>query len=328
MVQDYSSIRGNTENISLPPAAQLFEGLEIGFFSIEGKDAGDFLHRQLSNEIRNLPVNSGVPVCLLNREGRILLYFTLWKTESGYSAVVPERQRGQFIPLLERVIFREEIRLMDQTPESFSAVLAGAHSIEMIQKIETTQVPDKLLQSTSMSFEGVFLRVYRMDWLAYPCFLLVCPVAESARLKEGLKNLSATDSSLDLFHSYRVEKGSPWPGYEVDETVIPFECGLEHTASLTKGCYVGQEMIARIHNLGKPARVLRGLVLEGETPPERGTPVCSGKVEVGKILYATWSNTLKRLIATTSIRIKYSTEGTLVTVGEIPGAVRVFPLVR
>ena len=307
---------------------KLFDGLEIGLFSIEGKDAGDFLHRQLSNEIRNLAINSGVPVCLLNREGRILLYFTLWKTEAGYTAIVPEQQRQQFIPLLDRVLFREDVRLTDQSSENSALVLSGTQSAECLRTLFATQIAETVFQSVSIIHAGIPLKIFQMDWLLQPSFLLVCPKQQAATIKQQLETAGCMGSGLDVFHSYRIEKGSPWPGYEVDETMIPYECGLTHTANLTKGCYVGQEIIARIHNLGKPPRILRGLVLDGETSPERGAPVFHEKVEVGKILSSVWSNRLKKPIASTSIRTKYGADGTPVSVSGVPATVKEFPLVH
>lgn len=311
-----------------PDRTELFDGLEIGLFSIEGKDAGDFLHRQLSNEIRNLTINSGVPVCLLNREGRILLYFTLWKTEAGYTAIVPEQQRQQFIPLLDRVLFREDVRLTDQSPEITALVLSGTRLVESLHTLGAVRMDDAVFQSVSFIHEGIPLRIFQMDWLLQPCVLLLCPKERITEIKGKLMDAGCMESGLDVFHSYRVEKGSPWPGYEVDETMIPYECGLTHTASLTKGCYVGQEIIARIHNLGKPPRILRGLVVEGATSPERGTPVFHEKVEVGKILSSGWSSHLKKPIASCSIRVKYGADGTSVSVSGVPATVKEFPLVH
>lgn len=327
MTHDSSSSEAISPVNSQLPTSPYYEGLEIGFFTLEGKDAEDFLHRQLSNEIRNLPVGSGVPVCLLNREGRILLYFTLWKTGTGFSAIVPEQQRSQFISLLDRVIFREEIRLTDQTPEFCPLVIAGAQAGEVLHKVGASSVPE-VFKSSQFNLVDTKVKVYCMDWLIDPCFLLVCPVDETTQVKGELEAVGCVKSDLESFHSYRIEKGSPWPGYEVDETMIPFECGLGDAASLTKGCYVGQEIIARIHNLGKPPRILRGLVFQGGTPPERGVPVHHEKVEVGKVLSASWSRNLDQPIATTSIRVKYSAAGTSVTVAGISAVVEEFPLIN
>jgi tRNA-modifying protein YgfZ len=327
MTFDSSSSEAISSGTSQLPISQFFEGLEIGFFELEGKDAEDFLHRQLSNEIRNLKVGSGVPVCLLNREGRILLYFTLWKTETGYSAIVPEQQRSHFIPLLDRVIFREEIRLTDRKLEFCPLVIAGVQAGEVLHKVGASSVPG-VFESSQFNLANTSMKVCCMDWLVDPCFLLVCPADETTKVTGELQAVGCVKSDLESFHSYRIEKGSPWPGYEVDETMIPFECGLGDVASLTKGCYVGQEIIARIHNLGKPPRILRGLVFQGSTPPERGVPVHHEKVEVGKVLSASWSRNLDKPIATTSIRVKYSAVGTTVTVGGNSAVVEEFPLIN
>lgn len=307
-------------------AGLLFEGLEIGLFTVEGKDAEDFLHRQLCNEIRNLAVERGIPVCLLNREGHIQVYFSLWKTETGFSAVIPGSQQSQFIPLLDRVLFRDEVHLSEQTPDYGCLFLAGASARAILEKTGATHIPSEAYQSTQSDSGTGPLRIYQMDWLEWPGFVLVYSREQGTRLIKHLESAGAIPASLDCFHTYRIEKGSPWPGYEVDDSMTPYECGLEGTISFTKGCYVGQEIISRIHTLGKPPRVLRGLVIEGETPPGRGTTVFHEQVEVGRVLSAAWPETQPHPIATTSIRVKYSSEGTPLTVMGQPAVVRLFPL--
>jgi folate-binding protein YgfZ len=297
----------------------------FGIFSLVGKDAPAFLHRQLSNEIRHLEGGQGAPTCFLNREGRILLYFTLWRTGEGYQAILAGKQKADFFPLLDRVLFSEDVKIVDHTSGLAFFLLSGPMAGEVLGAVLDGGKPETL-QSLNVVFHDSTVNLYALDWLEVPTFLLAAPKEAAADLQKALLDAGAADSSLDGFHVLRIEKGTVWPEFEVDDSMIPFECGLAEAASLTKGCYVGQEIIARLHNLGKPPRLLRGLVLEGAEVPPIGTPVLHETTEVGKILSSAYSDQLNRPIATSSIRRKFSEEGTVLHVGGAKAAVRGFPL--
>jgi folate-binding protein YgfZ len=97
-----------------------------------------------------------------------------------------------------------------------------------------------------------------------------------------------TEEQLDVL---RVERGRPRYGVDLDDSVIPQEAGLnERAVSFTKGCYVGQETVARLHYKGKPNRNLRGIRLPA--PAEPGTPLTLDGKEVGRVSSPVVSPTL------------------------------------
>jgi folate-binding protein YgfZ len=311
----------------LRSAAAVISLEDFGVFDFIGSDASGFLHRLLSNEIRNLAVGEGIPACFLHREGRILLDLTLWKTDLGYRALLAGKQREQLIPLFDRVLFREDVKIRDQSPECSFLVLAGPEATEVLGIASQKEVPPcEMLRSVSFTIQGELLTAFRVDWLQVPTYLMCSPCGIAADVLTRLKEGGALPTSLDAFHILRMEKGTPWPGFEVDDSMIPYECGLEGSVSLTKGCYVGQEIIARMHNLGKPPRLLRGLVLGTQQAPPRGAAVFHGEIEIGRVLGSGVSDALGCALATSSVRSKFSEDGTQVSVEDAPATVRVFPL--
>jgi folate-binding protein YgfZ len=116
----------------------------------------------------------------------------------------------------------------------------------------------------------------------------------------------------------------------MDEETIPLEAGIEGRAiSLTKGCYVGQEVIIRVlhRGHGRVARRLVGLLLEGSTTPAVGTPVRSGEREIGRVTSATASPALRRPIALGYVQRDFVEPGTRVVVGDSPAVVGKLPFV-
>jgi folate-binding protein YgfZ len=109
-------------------------------------------------------------------------------------------------------------------------------------------------------------------------------------VREALLAAGAVEAGEDAAEVVRVERGRPRWGHELDDTVIPQEAGLnERAVSFTKGCYVGQETVARLHYRGRPNRHLRGLRLAEPVAP--GTPLAFGERAVGTVASAVVSPT-------------------------------------
>ena len=117
---------------------------------------------------------------------------------------------------------------------------------------------------------------------------LLCDSARTDDLRRALLDAGAREISETTAECVRIERGRPRYGVELDDGVIPQEAGLnERAVSFTKGCYVGQETVARLHYRGKPNRLLRGLRLSA--PVEVGAPLRLGDREVGHVGSATLS---------------------------------------
>jgi folate-binding protein YgfZ len=111
---------------------------------------------------------------------------------------------------------------------------------------------------------------------------LLCDSADTEALRAAAVENGAVPVSEDVLEVLRVERGRPRYGIDLDDTVIPQEAGLnERAVSFTKGCYVGQETVARLHYRGKPNRYLRGLRLSA--PVARGAEIRLGQRVVGRV---------------------------------------------
>lgn len=118
-------------------------------------------------------------------------------------------------------------------------------------------------------------------------------LTESQPIKLG-QNEQADPQTLETM---RITLGIPKYGIDYDETNIPLECLLDHTISFTKGCFPGQEIIARLDSRGGVSKKLCGLVLKGEVIPKKNDPILDRETEVGHITSATFSLILKKTIA-------------------------------
>lgn len=139
---------------------------------------------------------------------------------------------------------------------------------------------------------------------------LLCDAADVGALLGALDLPTLSDEEVELV---RIEHGRPRYGVDLDDTVIPQEAGLnERAVSFTKGCYVGQETVARLFYRGKPNRSLRGLRLSSAAAA--GDRLTGGERELGQITSATWSPTFGP-IGLALVR-REAPVGTTVSVGE------------
>lgn len=122
---------------------------------------------------------------------------------------------------------------------------------------------------------------------------------------------AATPIGFLAFDTLRVEAGEPWFGIDTDERTIPLEAGLERAIHFNKGCYPGQETIARITNLGHPARQMLGVRWNSEDPPPAG-PIFVGEAEAGRLTSSTYSPRLAAAIGLAMMKWAHRAPGTSV----------------
>ena len=139
-------------------------------------------------------------------------------------------------------------------------------------------------------------------------------------LTEG-RDFHATSIGLIALNSLRIEAGIPRYGAELDDSIIPLEAELEHAIDFEKGCYIGQEIVARMKYRGHPNRLLRGLEIECNTPPAPNDLIFGGEKEIGWITSAVNSPTLGKTIALGYIRMAFTDTGSKVEIETANGRV-------
>jgi folate-binding protein YgfZ len=181
------------------------------------------------------------------------------------------------------------------------------------------------------SFGGRPAIVARVTDTGEPGFDVFVERAQADALEAGLLSGGAVAIDAATADTVRIEAGVPIFHRDMDEETIPLEAGIEGRAiSLTKGCYVGQEVIIRVlhRGHGRVARKLVGLALEGGSVPEAGATVRSGDREIGHVTSATISPALDRPIALAYVQRDFIQPGTAVVVADgMPGVVSALPFV-
>jgi tRNA-modifying protein YgfZ len=227
-----------------------------GKLALTGADAKAFLQGQVSNDVEALTPGSGCYAAFLTPKGKMLGDLRI--LDAGDEVLLDtERVALQdLFSMIRRFSIGYDVQLHKRTLERGLLSLVGPGT-EAIVGGGVFGLSEH--SHTVIELGGREARAIRTDVGVD----LLCDAAGTAELASALEQAGAVTVSLDVVECLRIEHGRPRYGVDLDDTVIPQEADLNARAvSFTKGCYVGQETVARLHYRGKPNRHLRGLVCE------------------------------------------------------------------
>lgn len=258
-----------------------------GLFGVWGKESVQFLNGLITNDVKALPDGAVMSAAFPNAQGRLL-------------AIVSVRRDGDRLYMETEEATREKI-----WNNIFRFTFAGDFFAE-----------DLSSKYKYLMFEGDAPKIDGAIEFGDAVFV---------PLETDLQSPDRIDISPELFEVLRIEKGIPRYGIDVDESTIVSEVREDGLISYNKGCYIGQEIIARIHFRGHVAKQLRGLFIDGDAP-EPGTELTSPEGKpAGRITSSCFSPKFGRNIALGIVRYDYLAEGTRVKAGDADAVVTVLP---
>jgi folate-binding protein YgfZ len=301
---------------------------------ISGSDRRSYLHGLLTNDIAALSAGHGCYAAYLTPQGRMIA--DLWVYELGDVILLSfaREVKETIISKLDQFVFSEDVQIGDVT-ETFGhlAVIgprSGAAAAAVLAGV-SAQTLAALSEHGNLraDFLGDAAIVLRVTDTGEPGFDILVPAARQDELRSALRKAGALDAGPAVAEAIRIEAGIPKFHRDMDEETIPLEAGIESRAiSLTKGCYVGQEVIIRVlhRGHGRVVRKLVGLTLDGLVP-EAGAVVKVDEREIGHITSAAMSPALKRAIALAYVHRDFVEPETRVSVGGAPAVVTALPFV-
>jgi folate-binding protein YgfZ len=279
---------------------------DTGFIAISGPDRVDFLQRQSTNDVSLLADNHPVTTVLTNAAARILdvLQLLSWGEETIGAVPLPGRASGTAQFLQKRVFFMDKVTVRDASAEICILDLEGAGA-EMLAAF--TGIPHRLITQRGLS--GTAHR-------------LVAQAALRERLVAAAESAGAACLSPQEYEVRRVEAGLPGAAGELVEAYTPLEVGLDALISSTKGCYTGQEVIARQITYDKVTKQLAGIRLAGAAAP--GAKVTAAGAAAGEVTSAVVSPR-HGAIALAVLKRPHFEPGTPVEVDGAAGVVTALP---
>jgi len=256
---------------------------------ITGSDRATFLHNMCTNEIRKLSPGQCCEAFCTDVKGKIQAQVFVFVEQDQISLLSVPGQAERIIAQLGRYVIREDVELADSTGKYALSIVVGpqAHAT-LKQKTENeNDIPTEDYNHATCTLAGKPCLVARLPIL-WPGTLLVRTASANSPLN-GL-DVPTIDTDSPAWSSLRVESQLPLFGIDFDDSNLPQEVNRDaQSISFTKGCYLGQETVARIDALGHVNKKLVVVSIEGTSVPEVGAKLLSGDSEVGTITTACWS---------------------------------------
>jgi len=265
---EYAALRG---------AAAL---VDLGFRTLvhaTGPDRVTFLQGMLSNDVARLGPGAGCPALLLTIQGRVTADVRVAVCPDAVVLDVDVRVRPAFVDALRALIIADDVEVVG-APEPLA--LLGLEGPGAVALLPGPALPPYAHREAVVG--GVPVRLQRASEVRGPGFVIHVPADRDAAVWDALASAGARPCGMEALEGRRVEVGVPRIGLDMDGTTLALEVPVSDAISTTKGCYLGQEVVARGTARGHVNRALVGLVLEGPEPPV-GVPLVRDGKECGRL---------------------------------------------
>lgn len=306
-----------------------------GLIRVEGRDRQRFLNAMLSNNTADLEPGQGCYATFLNPKGHMVTDLVVYAEEASYLLEVEPHIVPTFLEAIDFFVISEDVTFAVETEKWAAFGVQGPKAPDVLVAVSGQEGLRDLApygsQSCRVGNHDVWIA--RRSYTRAPGYLLLADsaVAETiwaAILQQG-EAFEGCAVGLEALDTLRIESGTPLFGVDMTEATIPIEANLQDAISYTKGCYIGQEVIARVDARGHVNRQLVGLLLGDAGLPEAGTKVFSPDREVGWITSATQSPAMQQTIALGYVRREVLEPGTALQVrtdaGDIQATVSALP---
>jgi len=306
-----------------------------GRIVVSGADRATYLHGLLTNDIVAITSGHGSYAAYLTAQGRMITDLYVYELGDLMLISLPLATKATVLAKLEQFIFTEDVTLGDVTDTFAQMAIVGpgaAAALSAVLEGATLEALTALVEHANVrvTFGGEPAIVTRVADAGEPGFDIYVERPRAAALVAALAARGVVDLDEATAEAIRIEAGVPVFGPDMDAETIPLEAGIESRAiSLTKGCYVGQEVIIRVlhRGHGRVARRLVGLIFDGDAPPVSGVEVRAGDREIGRVTSSTLSPALGRPIALAYLQRDFLAVGTQVVVAGVPATVAALPFV-
>jgi folate-binding protein YgfZ len=253
----------------------LVEEDDRGLLVVSGPEAAEYLQGQLTNDVEAIGPGEGAYAALLDRKGHMQADMRVLRPGEAPDLWLDLEPAGTGAARrhLEMYKIGREVEVADGSGEHALLSLIGPRAVEVAG---TAALPDLACEAATIAGAGC-LAIGAASGVD-----LIVPAAERERVRDALLAAGAVEVSREAAEILRIEAGRPRFGAEMGTETMPAEAGIvERAVSFTKGCYIGQETVARLHYKGRPNRHLRGLRFS--SPARPGDALRLGGKEVGTV---------------------------------------------
>jgi folate-binding protein YgfZ len=303
------------EYAAVRKSAAIFDFPQCGVLELSGKDRHAFVNNLLTNQTYDKQAKTGlapgtaVYAFFLNLKGRIVADMNVIELGDRTLLEMDGRMVEPVRQAFDKFLFVEQVKMTSRVGVMHEFFVTGPRACESLDRALEAPLKDlQPMRAATARLLGNEIVVFRDDVCGVPGYVLICPTDAASSIWAHFA--ATTDAPADapeqsdyrfrglarpagwaVFNTTRIEAGRPLFGVDFDETILPAETGqLSRAVSFTKGCYLGQEIVARMHARGQAAKQLVGIRMEENALPFAGTKIYDDKQnEIGGVTSSTVS---------------------------------------
>ena len=307
--RDYGDVLG--EYTAAREKAAVHDSSYTGRIKATGADVLDLLHRLSTNDVISLEHGRGAPTVLTTDRGRILDLISVLNLGDHVLLLTSPQTRGRVMEWIAKYTIVEDVSLEDVTSQTAQLSIVGPDAHALAGNLTNMELASFVpYQSADAVIAGVNAQVIRTDLSSLPRFDLLVQAEHAENVWKNVIASGARPIGLDAYQALRVEMGAPEYDRELGEPYNPLETGLWGSISFTKGCYIGQEVIARLDTYQKVQRHLVSLSFAPDAQVQGGLKLTREGREVGHVTSVVRVPTTGHLVGLGYVRKEASEVGT------------------
>jgi folate-binding protein YgfZ len=291
-----------------------------------GADRVRWMNGMVTNNVRDLAPGHGNYNFLLNAQGRILSDMYIYNRGEYLLLDTARWQAPKLLEVMNKYIIMDEVELTDITEKLTSLAVQGPHAREVLRDAGFNFSDVDPLQVQDITWNDVGLSITRMaSDIAHTYEIWLAP-ANAGAVWDALVGGGAKPVGTEALEMFRLAAGIARYGQDITERYLPQETDQQQALNFKKGCYIGQEIVERIHSRALLHRMLTGFEVEG-APPAPGTKIQRAGKEVGEITsaLAVPGSNGDRTLALGYLRTEARNPGAELQVGDARATVRLLP---
>jgi folate-binding protein YgfZ len=288
-----------------------FAELPRSVIEVRGNDRTQFVHSFCTNDVKKLAPGRGCEAFITNHQGKTVGHVFIFCEPERLVIGTVAGQAAALIAHFDRFVISEDVTFRDLSEQVQIVLIAGSEAAGTLRSLAGAAPPTEVLGFTHPQIAGSPCTLFRVPYTGEHSFLIRSNSADAPKVRGALESAGARLCQADAVEAVRIESGFPYFSRDISDANLPQEVNRDKQAiSFTKGCYLGQETVARIDALGHVNRLLVGLRFSATEVPPAGTPLQAAGKESGHITSSCWSPSLDAPLALAYVRRAQSKPGT------------------
>lgn len=286
--------------------------------ALTGGDRATLLHKFCTQDVLSLRPGQGSEAFICNVQGKIVGYVYFFVGEESIALDSAAGQAEALVGHLDRYVIREDVQFADESAQRGDILVAGPEAGRQLRELTGAEVPTEMFAHGAAKLGGADVWLRKTPYVAPECYFVSYAFAEEPAILAALDDAGILRLAPEVVEVARIESGTPLYGVDITVENLPQEVARDATAiHFRKGCYLGQETVARIDALGHVNKLLVQLKFPQDAAVAPGEDLVLGEKKVGRVTSVCFSPAANSQLALAYVRREHTTPGTQIGAAEV-----------